>query len=207
MGGNGDMPAIVTTVSRSDGHTFTKSNVPLIRLVAGLGVEGDAHYGSKVQHVSHARKTPDAPNLRQVHLMHEELFEELRAGGFEVRPGAIGENVTTRGLDLLALPTGARLQLGNRALVEVTGLRNPCRQIDAFAKGLTAAVLARDPDGGLIRKAGVMAIVVEGGDVRPGDAITVQLPAGQHRPLIPVGANTESSKLSHHGSGCDTSRM
>jgi MOSC domain-containing protein YiiM len=180
------MPAIVTAVSRSKGHTFSKSNALMIRLVAGLGVEGDAHKGEKVQHLYHARKNPDAANLRQVHLLHEELFDELRASGFDLQTGAIGENVTTRGLDLLALPQGARLRLGAEAVIEVTGLRNPCRQIDAFARGLTAAVLGRDADGRLIRKAGVMAIVIAGGDVKAGDAITVELPAGERRPLGPV---------------------
>ena len=179
------MTPLVTAVSRSNGHTFSKSNVLTIRLVAGLGVEGDAHYGDKVQHVFQARKNPDAPNLRQVHLIHEELFDELRTGGFQVRPGDIGENVTTRGVGLLTLPTGTRLQVGN-AVIEITGLRNPCRQIDAFAKGLTAAVLGRDAQGQLIRKAGVMAIVVKSGDIRVGDAIAMELPAGAHRPLLPV---------------------
>src|SRR4051812_28752677 len=118
------MGALVTAVSRSSGHTFSKPSVPTIRLVAGLGVEGDAHYGSKVQHLFHARRNADAPNLRQVHLMHEELFEELRFGGFQVHPGDMGENVTTRSLDLLALPTGTLLELGSEAVIEITGLRN-----------------------------------------------------------------------------------
>jgi len=180
------MPAIVTAVSRSKGHTFSKPSALTIRLVAGLGVEGDAHLGEKVQHLYAARKNPNAPNLRQVHLMHEELFDALRACGFDVQPGAIGENVTTRGVDLLALPAGARLRLGAEAVIEVTGLRNPCRQIDAFAPGLTAAVLARDSEGRLIRKAGVMAIVIKGGDVKAGDTIAVEPPAGEQRPLLPV---------------------
>ena len=180
------MRPLVTAVSRGTGHTFSKPTVVTIRLVAGLGVEGDAHYGDKVQHVFHARRNPDAPNLRQVHLIHEELFDELRTSGFQVHPGDIGENVTTRGLDLLALPTGTILQVGNEAVIEITGLRNPCRQIDAFAKGLTAAVLGRDAQGQLIRKAGVMAIVVKSGDVTVGDAIAMELPAGVHRPLLPV---------------------
>lgn len=116
---------VVVAVSRNAEHTFNKHSAPTIRLLAGLGVEGDAHHGHKVQHVYHARKNPEAPNLRQVHLIHEELLDELRAAGFVVRPGAIGENITTRGLDLLGLPTGARLRLGNQAVIEVTGLRNP----------------------------------------------------------------------------------
>jgi MOSC domain-containing protein YiiM len=180
------MPAIVTAVSRNTSHAFSKPNASMIRLVAGLGVEGDAHMGEKVKHRYQVLKNPDAPNLRQVHLMHEELFDELRAGGFVVRPGAIGENVTTRGLDLLALPRGARLQLGAEAVIEVTGLRNPCRQIDAFVPGLTAAVLGRDAEGRLIRKAGIMAIVIKGGDVKLGDTIAVEQPAGEQRPLLPV---------------------
>jgi MOSC domain-containing protein YiiM len=180
------VPAIVIAVSCSKGHIFSKRNLTVIRLVAGLGVEGDAHSGVKVQHLHHAKKNPDAPNLRQVHLLHEELFDELRAGGFDIRPGIMGENVTTRGLNLLALPTGTQLQLGDEAVIEVTGLRNPCRQIDAFAKGLMGAVLGRESDGRLVRKAGVMAIVIKGGSVKPGDAIAVQLPAGQHRSLLVV---------------------
>jgi MOSC domain-containing protein YiiM len=183
---NSNMSAIVTAVSRSKRPTFSKPNELTIRLVAGLGVEGDSHLGEKVQHLYHVRRNPDAPNLRQVHLIHEELFEELRAAGFNLHAGAIGENVTTRGLDLLGLPTGARLRLGAEAVIEVTGLRNPCRQIDAFAPGLTAAVLGRDPEGHLIRKSGVMAIVIKGGDVHAGDTIVVELPVGQQQPLLPV---------------------
>jgi len=180
------MPAIVTAVSRSKSHTFGKRNELMIRLVAGLGVEGDSHMGEKVKHRYHAAKNPDAPNLRQVHLMHEELFDELRAGGFNIGPGAIGENVTTRGIDLLALSKGARLRLGPEVVIEITGLRNPCRQIDAFQRGLTATVLSRDPAGRLIRKAGVMAIVITGGDVKAGDLITVELPVGEQCALQPV---------------------
>jgi MOSC domain-containing protein YiiM len=180
------MNAMVTAVSRSRRHTFSKPNMLTIRLVAGLGVEGDAHLGEKVKHRSRVRRNPDDPNLRQVHLIHEELFAELRALGFDVAAGAIGENVTTRGIDLLGLPTGARLRLGTEAVIEVTGLRNPCRQLDAFQPGLMAAVLDRDAMGGVVRKTGIMAIVIHGGDVRPGDAIAVQLPAGERRPLAPV---------------------
>src|SRR5215470_18252332 len=144
------MSAIVIAVSRSRRHTFSKPNELMIRLVAGLGIEGDAHMGEKVKHRYHAAKNPDAPNLRQVHLMHEELFDELRASGFNVEPGAIGENVTTRGIDLLALPKRTRLRLGPEAVIEITGLRNPCRQIEAFQRGLTAAVLSRSPEGSLV---------------------------------------------------------
>ena len=178
--------AIVASVSCSKDHTFTKPTGTTISLVAGLGVQGDAHMGETVKHRSHIRKFGHIPNLRQVHLIHEELFEELRAGGFDVQPGAIGENVTTRGIDLLALPTGTRLRLGAEAVIEVTGLRNPCRQIEAFAPGLQQAVLGRDADGNLIRKSGVMAVVITGGDVNVGDAIAVMLPEGERRPLEAV---------------------
>jgi MOSC domain-containing protein YiiM len=180
------MPATVTAVSRSKSHTFSKTNELMILLVLGLGVEGDAHMGEEVKHRHHVLKNPDAPNLRQVHLMHEELFDELRSQGFNVRPGVIGENVTTRGVDLLALPKGARVRLGAEAVIEVTGLRNPCKDIDAFQRGLTAAVLGRDSEGRLIRKAGVMAIVIKGGDVKSGDLIAVELPEGEQHPLLPV---------------------
>ena len=178
--------SVVTAVSRSARHSFSKPTQLVIRLVAGLGVEGDAHMGETVKHRARVARDPSQPNLRQVHLMHTELFEELRAAGFRVAAGELGENVTTRGVDLLGLPTGARLRLGESAVVEVTGLRNPCVQIDKFQKGLMAAVLGRDADGNLVRKSGVMAIVLAGGEVHPGDPIAVELPPGPHRPLAPV---------------------
>ena len=177
----------VEAVSRSAGHTFSKPTEPGIVLLEGLGVEGDAHAGVTVKHRSRVRRDPTQPNLRQVHLVHAELFDELRAAGYELAPGLIGENVTTRGVDLLGLPTGTRLRLGDDgAVVEVTGLRNPCVQLDEFRPGLMRAVLGRDADGGLVRRSGVMAVVVSGGAVRPGDAIAVDLPAGPHRRLEPV---------------------
>jgi len=182
----GSMSAIVVAVSRRKSHIFGKTNVPMIRLVAGLGIQGDAHLGEKVQHVYSAKKDADARNLRQVHLIHEELFDELRVAGFDVSPGALGENVTTGGLDLLGLPTGTRLQLGNEALIEITGLRNPCRQIDAFQIGLKTAVSGRDADGRIVRKAGIMGIVIIGGLVKIGDQITVGLPTGRQSPLMPM---------------------
>jgi len=157
-----------------------------IRIIAGLGVEGDAHSGVTVKHRSRVLRDPTAPNLRQLHLIHEELFAELSDEGFKVTPGDLGENVTTSGLDLLALPAGARLHLGATAVVEVTGLRNPCIQIDTFQKGLMAATLDKDANGNLIRKAGVMSMVLTDGDVRPGDAVRVELPALPHRALEPV---------------------
>jgi MOSC domain-containing protein YiiM len=176
----------VTAVSRAPGHTFSKGNEAGIRLVPGEGVEGDAHAGRTVQHRSRVARNPGAPNLRQVHLVAAELHDELRAGGFQVSPGDIGENVTTRGVDLLGLPTGTRLRLGAAAVVEITGLRNPCVQLDGFAPGLMRAVLDRDEEGNLVRKAGVMAVVLAGGDVRPGDPIAVDLPPPPHSPLAPV---------------------
>jgi MOSC domain-containing protein YiiM len=175
--------ATVTWVGRDASHRFSKPGVLQIRLIAGEGVAGDAHRGVTVQHRSRVAADPTQPNLRQVHLIQGELFEELAARGFQVVSGDLGENITTRGIDLLALPTGARLAIGATAVVEITGLRNPCGQIEKFQTGLLAAVLDRAPDGALIRKAGVMGIVVTGGDIAPGDTITVTLPAEPHRPL------------------------
>lgn len=173
-------------MSLSPEHGVDKRNAPSIRLRAGLGVEGDAHAGVTVKHRSRRARHPDAPNLRQVHLIHAELHTELRQAGFAVEPGRMGENVTTCGVDLLGLPAGTRLRLGGEAVVEVTGLRNPCAQLDDIQKGLMAATLARDADGGLVRKAGVMAVVVHGGEVCPGDPIQVELPPEPHRRLEPV---------------------
>lgn len=177
---------VVAAVSLSPQHHFSKPTQLSIRLLAGLGVEGDAHLGVTVQHRSRVAKDPTQPNLRQVHLVHEELFDELRAAGFQLAPGLIGENVTTRGIDLLRLPRGARLHIGPAAVVEVTGLRNPCRQLNTYQPGLMAAVLDRDADGNLIRKAGIMGIVLVGGDVGAGDKIVVELPAEPHQRLESV---------------------
>lgn len=176
----------VVAVSRDPGHHFSKSNDLWIKLLSGLGVEGDAHAGATVKHRSRVARDPHQPNLRQVHLLHSELLSELQAKGFAIGAGQIGENVLTEGVDLLGLSTGTRLHLGGEAIVEVTGLRNPCVQLDRFRKGLMAAVLDRDADGDLVRKAGVMAVVLSGGEVRPGDPIRVEPPGGPHRPLLPV---------------------
>ena len=178
--------ATVVAVSRKAGHGVDKANQLFIRLVAGEGVEGDAHRGVTVKHRSRARFDPTLPNLRQVHLIHAELLDELAGQGFDLAPGRMGENVTTRGVDLLGLATGARLRLGAEAVVEVTGLRNPCLQLDGLAEGLMQACLGRGPDGEPVRKAGVMAVVVAGGEVRPGDSIAVEPPAGPPFPLRPV---------------------
>jgi len=179
-------PARVVAVAASPGHDFSKQTQPVIRLVEGLGVEGDAHLGTTVQHRSHARRDPTRPNQRQVHLIAAELFTEVRAAGHQVLPGALGENVTTSGVDLLALPVGARLRLGDSAEVEITGLRNPCRQIDDFSPGLLTEVLGRDADGSLVRRSGVMSVVRHGGEVRAGDPVRVELPDGPPQPLEPV---------------------
>jgi MOSC domain-containing protein YiiM len=177
------MTARVVAVARDGGHRFSKPLAEAITLLPGLGVEGDAHAGVTVQHRSRVAADPSQPNLRQVHLIQAELFAELAAQGFAVAPGALGENVTTEGIDLLSLPVGARLRLGTTALVEVAGLRNPCAQIERFRPGLLAAVLGRDPAGRLVRKAGIMGVVLAGGVVRPGDRIGVTLPPLPHRAL------------------------
>jgi MOSC domain-containing protein YiiM len=173
----------VVAVAASGTHGFSKQTVPVIRLVEGLGVEVDSHFAETVQHLSRVRRNPDEPNLRQVHLIHAELFEEMNAQGHRVLAGELGENVTTCGLDLLALPEGTVLLLGDTAEVRVTGLRNPCVQIERFRPGLLEQVVQRDEDGSLVRKAGVMGVVRRGGEVRPGDPITVVLPPEPQRPL------------------------
>ena len=180
------MTTTVAAVSAARGHGFSKKPQVWIRLIAGLGVEGDAHAGKTVKHRSRVARDPSQPNLRQVHLIHAALFDDLASRGYALSPGDIGENILTRGIDLLALGTGTRLRLGNDAVVEITGLRNPCVQLNRFRDGLMDAVLDRAPDGSLIRKAGVMGIVVTGGDIHTGDRITADPPPGPHRPLLPV---------------------
>jgi hypothetical protein len=178
--------ARVVSVSCSATHTMSKPTRDRIWLRRGLGVEGDAHNGETVQHRSRVAKDPSQPNLRQVHLLHDEFFDELRAVGFDIAAGQIGENVTTRGIDLLALPTGTLLHFGETAVVEVTGLRNPCGQLNGIQAGLMAASLDRADDGELIRKAGIMGIVAVDGEIRPGDSIRVERPPGPTNPLEPV---------------------
>jgi MOSC domain-containing protein YiiM len=175
--------ARVVGVSRDGKHRFSKHPEEAITLVAGLGVEGDAHFGATVQHLSRVRRDPSQPNLRQVHLMHRELFDELTE---RVEPGQLGENITTEGVDLLGLPRGTRLRLGEEAVIELTGLRNPCVQIDRFRPGLLKQVVGTDEAGAVVRKAGVMAVVISGGVVRPGDAVEVRLPDGAAEALAPV---------------------
>lgn len=176
----------VLAVSKSGAHTFSKAGVDSIRLITGEGVEGDAHQGATVKHRSRVKADPTQPNLRQVHLMHNELIQELQTKGFDVHPAAMGENITTTGVDLLGLPADTVLAIGPDVKLKVTGLRNPCAQLDNYQTGLMAAVLERDEQGNLIRKAGIMSIVLKGGIVRAGDPIDVVLPTQPHRPLAVV---------------------
>lgn len=180
------MGGTVTAVSSNSEYSFTKPNRSSITLLTALGVEGDVHAGVTVKHRSRVAQDPTQPNLRQVHLIHEELFAEVGQERFRVAPGELGENITTAGIDLLGLPVGAVLHIGDDAVVEVTGLRNPCRQIDDFQNGLLKQVVGRDEAGNIVRKAGIMGVVKEGGVVRPGDAIKVELPAEPYQPLDQV---------------------
>ena len=180
------MSGMITAVSISPEYTFSKPNQKSIRLLAGLGVEGDVHLGLTVKHRSRVKRDPTQPNLRQIHLIHAELHDELNAQGFNVSAGQMGENITTRGVDLLGLPTGTYLYLGHEAVVEITGLRNPCYQLDDFQNGLLKACLEHDEEGNLIRKAGVMGIVRVGGEVFPNNTIRIEYPPEPFRPLQPV---------------------
>lgn len=173
-------------VHMSGAHTFSKAPRESIRLLQGLGVEGDAHCGTTVKHRFDVTRDPTKPNLRQVHILQSELLEELARGGWKVMPGDLGENVSTRGIALLTLPTGTLLHIGDEATVEVTGLRTPCLHIDKFQKGLLPAVIQRSPSGELIRRVGIMSIVLRGGIVSPGDSIHVELPPGEPKTLGPV---------------------
>lgn len=187
--GTGRFPAPtahVHSVAVSPVHGFSKPVAAHIDLLAGLGVRGDAHCGAAVQHRSRVARDPGQPNLRRVHLVQSELFDELAARGFAVASGDIGENIATRGIDLLALPTGTRLHIGPQAVVRLTGLRNPCAQLDAFQPGLMAAVLGRDAAGRLLRRAGVMGVVEQGGRVAAGQGVATQPPPGGGEPLGPV---------------------
>jgi MOSC domain-containing protein YiiM len=180
------MTGVVIAVARAATHEVSKPIQESIRLVKGLGVDGDAHLGERVQHRSRVARDPSQPNLRQVHLIHAELFDELEKLGFEVAPGFMGENITTSGIELLALSAGTHIHLGQRAVVEVTGLRNPCHHLDVLQKGLMAATLDRDAAGELVRKAGIMGVVLVDGEVEPGDLIRVEQPDGAQIPLRPV---------------------
>lgn len=180
------LSARVVAVSRDDEHRFSKPTRDSITLIAGIGVEGDAHSGTTVQHLSRVKRDPQSPNLRQVHLIHAELFDEMADRGHDVAPGALGENITTAGVDLLGLPRGTRLAIGDDAVIELTGLRNPCSQIDGVSKGLMKELVYVDDGGTTVRLAGVMSVVLHGGEVRPGDGIRIIPPRGAHEPLQPV---------------------
>ena len=170
-------------MNASLGHTFSKPNLPSIRLIAGVGVDGDAHSGKLVKHRYLVRRDPTQPNLRQVHLIHQELFDLVAGHGHQVAPGDLGENITTKGIDLLSLPAGAVLRLGPDAVIELTGLRNPCVQVNEFQVGLMTLLRHRDGDGNVVRIGGVMAVVLSDGIVRPGDNISVERPPEPHQPL------------------------
>jgi MOSC domain-containing protein YiiM len=174
---------VVLAVHCSGKHAFSKPLKEAIRLIENWGVEGDAHAGPNDQHLYHIRRFGQQPNLRQVHLIHSELLDDVRAKGHEVRPGELGENISTRNLDLLGLPQGTRLHIGPQAVIELTGLRNPCRQIDEFQPGLRSHLVERT-DAGVVRRGGVMSIVLSGGIVRPEDRIEVELPRPPHAPLV-----------------------
>lgn len=177
------MTATIASLSKSGEHTFSKQTATFLDLIEGQGVSGDAHCGTTVKHRSRVAVDPKQPNLRQVHLIAQELLEELTGQGFALEPGDLGENVLTRGIDLLSLPRCTRMRIGEQAEIEITGLRNPCGQIEVFQPGLLAKVALRSDDGAIIRKAGVMAIVVTGGRISTGDAIAVTLPPLPHEPL------------------------
>ena len=180
------MSATIIGLANNAQHRFSKQPTRSLTLLAGLGVEGDAHAGRTVQHLSRMKQDPSQPNLRQVHLIHAELFDELALKGFAIAPGQMGENVTTRGINLLGLSAGTRLRLGGEAVIEIAGLRNPCHQLNGLAPGLMAATLDRDADGELIRKVGVMAVVIVSGEIAIGDAITLESVPLIHEPLGPV---------------------
>ena len=177
------MEAKVIAVSKSATHTMSKENQEAIMLLEGLGVEGDAHLGETVKHRSRVAQDPTQPNLRQVHLIHSELFEKLKEKGFEVSAGQIGENITTKGIDLLDLPKGSQLLIGDNAVIEITGLRNPCNQLNGIQEGLMQAVIDKDDNGNLIRKAGIMGIILASGIVKPEDIIQIRLPEKPYQVL------------------------
>ena len=157
---------IVVAVHKSKVHNFSKETCLFINLLEGLGVEGDAHMGAKVQHVYQVRKNPNELNLRQVHLMHNELFDELKRDNYTVQPGQLGENITTAHIDLLNIPKDAILNFPSGASIQITGLRNPCKLIDQFQSGLMKVLIDRDKNGNVVRKTGIMSVVLSGGIVR-----------------------------------------
>ncbi len=185
-----DATASVVALHRSSDHTFSKTSVAEIRLLAGLGVEGDVHAGARVTHRSRVAKDPNQPNLRQVHLVMSELLDEVRDAGHEISEGQLGENITTAGLDLIGLPVGSILRIGDDALVALTGLRNPCKQIHGVGPGVLKMMFADGEQYGRpneqVGRTGVMGVVVASGTVTAGDTIEVRYPAGKHVPMQKV---------------------
>lgn len=177
------LPGTVVSVSRDDQHRFSKPAVSSIRLLAGIGIEGDSHAGATVQHRYEKKRNPSAPNLCQVHFIAAELFDDLVTDGYTVRPGELGENVTTAGIDLMTLPLRTRLHLGAEAVVSITGMRSPCSLINGYQTGLMKQLISTDATGTVQRRGGIMGVVVTGGVVNPGDSIRVQLPSGEQLPL------------------------
>lgn len=175
--------AKVVGLAKDREHRFSKAPQEQLVLVEGHGVEGDAHAGSTVQHRSRVAADPSQPNLRQVHLLAAEFLDEVRRHGYDVESGDLGENVLTAGIDLLDLPRDTLLHLGPDAVVRITGLRNPCAQIDRFRTGLLRLAVGRNDAGEVVRKAGVMGVVVAGGAVRVGDPIAVVTPPEPHHRL------------------------
>ena len=176
----------VVSVSLSPKHSFSKTPAAEIRILADLGVEGDAHAGEQVQHLYRVRKNPNAPNLCQVHLISTEFLDELHTLGFPLQPGEIGENLAVRGINLLTLPVGALLRIGADVVLQITGLRDPCQKLNSLAPGLMKACIARGSDGSVVRKAGVMSLAVTSGTIRPGDPILIELPPGEPLKMGPV---------------------
>jgi len=186
---NSDRNGHVVAVHCDAEHRFSKQQQEEITLIAGLGVEGDAHAGAQVRHRSRVAKDPTQPNLRQIHLVASELLDEVREAGHDIVEGQLGENITTVGLDLVALPTGTVLRVGG-SLIALTGLRNPCKQINAVGNGVLKMMFVDGEHygrpGGTVGRAGVMGVVVSGGVVQPGDSIAVSLPPEPHLPMESV---------------------
>jgi len=172
----------VMSVNQAARHDVRKTPVAALHLRSGLGADGDAHYGATVQHRYDRRRDPSRLNLRQVHLIGAELLEELGRAGYRIAPGDLGENITTADIDLASLPAATRLHIGSSAVLELTGLREPCVLLDRIAPGLRLAACG-ERSGETILRHGAMAIVVAGGEVRAGDAIEISLPPSPHRPM------------------------
>jgi MOSC domain-containing protein YiiM len=172
----------VVAVHRKEEYGVFKEIQESVHLVKGFGVQGDAHMGTLVQHRYNKKQNPNQPNLRQVHLIQAELFDDLKELGLIVKPGEMGENITTRNIDIINLPLDTKLHLGDSAILQLTGLREPCGQLNTVQKGLKNAVL--DESGK--SRVGVMSVVLRGGAVKADDLIRVELPSEPHQDLQPV---------------------